>query len=243
MVVVVRGVWAFTHLSRPPLLSTQTHTRTHTHVPHSWGGDALCHHGSYYTCADRFLPSSLVGHKWENALTLDLQSWGWRRNAVLSDFMTTAQLIAQVVQTTALGGNTLINVGPSADGTIANIFADRLLGLGGWLATNGDAIYATQPWQLAQNDTLASVWYTSKGATVYAILLAWPQHSRLTLVAPTGVVGVTNITMLGAGGVTLPWEPLGAAGAPGVVISLDATGVFLPGSPLATTSAWVVKID
>lgn len=123
-----------------------------------WGENSLCKHGSFYTCADRYLPGALVGHPWENALSLDTQSWGYRRNAPLSDYLTPAQLIATVVQTVALGGNALINVGPAADGTIDAIFADRLGALGAWLATNGDAIYATTPWRV-QNETSA-VWFT-----------------------------------------------------------------------------------
>ena len=61
-----------------------------------WGGASLCHHGSFYTCADRFLPSSLVGHKWENAFTLDTQSWGFRRNAAYTDYMSVAGKCARL---------------------------------------------------------------------------------------------------------------------------------------------------
>lgn len=209
-----------------------------------WGGDALCHHGSFYTCADRFLPNKLVGHKWENAFTIDTQSWGYRRNAVLGDYMTTAQVVATVVQTTALGGNSLINVGPARDGTIDVIFADRLRGLGAWLATNGAAIYATTPWATAQNDTAASAWYTVPKAgppgTLFATLLAWPPSGRLVLVAPQGVEGSTRVTLLGGDGRALLWAPLHAPGAPGVVISLPSPP---PGSPLAAAPAWCVRFD
>ena len=30
----------------------------------------------------------LQKHKWEDAMTVDKQSWGYRRNTVLSDFLT-----------------------------------------------------------------------------------------------------------------------------------------------------------
>ncbi len=43
-----------------------------------WGAGDICHHGSYYTCDDRYNPGKLQNHKWENCLTLDYQSWGFR---------------------------------------------------------------------------------------------------------------------------------------------------------------------
>ena len=236
-----------------------------------WGGGAdscLCHHGAYYTCADRFLPSSLVGHAWENAFTLDTQSWGYRRNAVLGDYMTTAEVIATVVQTVAFGGNALINIGPAHDGSIDPIFVDRLTGLGVWLATNGEAIYATTPWSVAQNDTAASAFYTAATAAaapeaaapaaaapapaatpaggagtaasvVYAILLAWPPSGAVTLVAPTGAANATTVTLIGNGATQCAWQPRGAAGAPGIVVTMPA---IAPGSALGATSAWVLRI-
>lgn len=202
-----------------------------------WGGDSLCHHGSYYTCADRFLPNTLVSHKWENAFSLDTVSWGYRRNAPLSDYLTTAQVIAQVIQTVALGGNALINIGPARDGTIDPIFADRLTGLGSWLATNGAAIYATTPWR-AQNDTAAAVWYTSKPSSVFAIITSWPSGGALALVAPVGVAGTSTATLLGDGS-PLAWQPLTAFGAPGVRVQLPSLDFS---SPLATAAAWVVEL-
>ena len=29
-----------------------------------------CHHGGYYTCADRYNPGHLLAHKWENCFTV-----------------------------------------------------------------------------------------------------------------------------------------------------------------------------
>lgn len=202
-----------------------------------WGGNSLCHHGSYYTCSDRYLPSTLVGHKWENAFTIDTVSWGYRRNAPLSDYLTTAQVIAQVIQTVALGGNALINIGPARDGTIDPIFSDRLTGLGAWLAVNGDAIYATTPWR-AQNDTAVSAWYTSKASSVYAIVTSWPKGGTLALVAPIGVVGTSTATLLGDGN-PLAWTPTNAPGSPGIRVQLPPLDFS---SPLASATAWTVEL-
>jgi len=38
-------------------------------------------------------------HKWENCMSLDTHSWGFRRTAQLSDIYTMENLIALLVQT------------------------------------------------------------------------------------------------------------------------------------------------
>ena len=75
---------------------------------------------------------------------------------------------------------------------------------------------------------------------MYAIMLTWPQSGRLTLVAPIGVAGSTQIKMIGSNDGACTWEPVGAAGAPGIIVSLIAAA---PGTPLATTSAWVLEMQ
>lgn len=64
-----------------------------------WGIGDSCHHGSYFTCADRFNPGKLQNHKWENAMTLDKVSWGFRRNMKMSDILTMDELLATIAST------------------------------------------------------------------------------------------------------------------------------------------------
>lgn len=153
-----------------------------------WGIDALCKHGGFLTCSDRFNPRSANDRKWENAMTLDLESWGFRKNFKLSDVITIEQLIEEIVTTVSCGGNILINVGPTSEGKISAIFEERLRQMGEWLIYNGEAIYKTIPWT-SQNDTLNDnqVWYTSRFSRitykqnlieVYAICLKWPSLLR-----------------------------------------------------------------
>lgn len=41
----------------------------------------------------------ILNHKWENCLTIDKKSWGYRRNAVLTEYMTIQELITQLAST------------------------------------------------------------------------------------------------------------------------------------------------
>nr|BBG92283.1 alpha-L-fucosidase [Patiria pectinifera] len=117
-----------------------------------WGQGTSCKHGGFYSCNDRYNPGTLQKHKWENAMTIDKKSWGFRRDAQLDDYLTTDELVAILAETVSCGGNLLMNIGPTHDGRIAPIFEERLRQMGDWLKVNGDAIYASKPWR-AQNDT------------------------------------------------------------------------------------------
>lgn len=63
-------------------------------------------------------------------MTIDRKSWGYRRDAVSTDYFTLAELVEELVTTVSCNGNLLMNVGPTKDGIISPIFEDRLRGLG-----------------------------------------------------------------------------------------------------------------
>ena len=64
-----------------------------------WGDTTRCKHGGYYSCDDRYNPGVLKAHKWENAMTIDKESWGYRREATIKDFMTINELLTQLAST------------------------------------------------------------------------------------------------------------------------------------------------
>ncbi|XP_059468911.1 alpha-L-fucosidase isoform X2 [Neocloeon triangulifer] len=174
-----------------------------------WGHETLCTHGGFYTCQDRYNPGVLQPHKWENAMTIDKHSWGFRREAKFTDILTYEELIEQIVSTVSCGGNILVNVGPSKEGKIMPIYEERLRQMGKWLKVNGEAIYGSKPWTY-QNETLQTgVWYTRREGYVYASVLHWPQNNLLTLHRPE--VGQNNeVFILGYGGsAKVKWHTAG----------------------------------
>lgn len=163
-----------------------------------WGVGDLCHHGSFYTCDDRYNPGKLQNHKWENCMTLDLQSWGFRNNMQLSEVMTINDLITSLVETISCGGNILINIGPTKDGIIVPIFEERLRQLGSWLDLNGEAIYESRPWKHQNDTTNSNVWYTiSKDNSVYAILLKYRLDQNVVIISAPKVTKKTTIEIIG----------------------------------------------
>ncbi|XP_075229429.1 alpha-L-fucosidase isoform X2 [Lycorma delicatula] len=174
-----------------------------------WGSNTLCKHGGFLTCQDRYNPGVLQERKWENALTIDSESWGFRRNANLEDFLTTKALITFLAETVSCNGNIAFNVGPTKDGVITPIYQQKLYDVGKWLKINGPAIYKSKPWSVCQNDTLTpGVWYTTNKSLagtidLYAIVLNWPNDNIISLECPLPSER-TVVTLLGFNS-TLNW--------------------------------------
>ena len=208
-----------------------------------WGKGDTCHHGSFYTCSDRYNPGTKVSHKWENAMTLDRFSWGYRRNArTAEDYLSFAELLSQLTSTVACGGNLLVNVGPALDGTINSLMEERLLQMGAWLKVNGPSIYATVPWRVQQEKTLG-LWYTAAsaapGADIFALLLEWPAGGQLNLTTPVAGAAMKASLLTASGG--LAADVSGTPGAAGVHIQLPAYAPNLCGT--GTDVAWAVRIE
>jgi hypothetical protein len=155
-----------------------------------------------------------MNRKWENAMSLDMGSWGYRHNMKIDDIIKIEDLIKEVVVTVSCGGNILINVGPTSDGIIPVIFEERLRELGQWLNINGEAIYSTGTWKIQTDPLLTNItWYTMKDETsslidqfflvdVYALILQpinslVDENSQLNLKPLVTCNVITSVSVLG----------------------------------------------
>jgi len=80
----------------------------------------------------------------------------------------TRHLIRTLVRSASLGGNYLLNVGPSAAGEILPVHVQRLRGIGAWLQPNGEAIYGTRAGLIPPTKSTVS---TRRGDTHYIHIL------------------------------------------------------------------------
>ena len=124
------------------------------------------------------------------------------------------------------GGNLLLNVGPTGDGTIPWEQAQRLLALGWWLRTNGDAIYGTRPWERAEG-TIGEghevrFTATTDGRAVHAIVLGTPSSAEVELLDVEVPAGGT-VELLGHDG-PLPTRATGS----GTVVELPGRPALAP---------------
>jgi alpha-L-fucosidase len=145
-----------------------------------------------------------------------------------NDYRSATALVHLLVDVVSKGGNLLLDIGPTADGSIPVIMQERLLQVGAWLKVNGEAIYGTRPWrQMSEGD----VRYTSKGNALYAIVELWPAH-ELVLSAPR-TTAKTTVQLLG-GNAPLKWRQ--------EVGKLRIQVPPLPQSALALPEAYVFKL-
>lgn len=110
---------------------------------------------------------------WETCMTIN-GTWAYNKNDL--KYKSATDLIRTLVNVASKGGNLLLNVGPMPEGEIQPEFQERLLAIGSWLKTNGEAIYGATYGPL-QN--LAFGKTTAKGKTVYLHIFDWPAGGAL----------------------------------------------------------------
>jgi alpha-L-fucosidase len=112
---------------------------------------------------------------WETCMTIN---GTWAYNANDRQFKTVTQLVRTLVEVASKGGNFLLNVGPTPEGTIQPEFEERLLEIGRWLKVNGDSIYGTTYGPL---QTIPFGKMTAKGKTLFLHVFDWPASGKLEI--------------------------------------------------------------
>ena len=176
-------------------------------------------------------------HFWQTDTSISKNSWGYVER---QEYKTPASLIHDLIDIVSKNGTLLLNIGPRPDGTIPEPEQAILLEMGRWLSVNGEAIYETRPWTVygegptevheggftdtkRQAFTPADIRFTTKGKTLFALLLGWPADRVATIRTlgsqplPSGA-SIKRISLLGSDQ-PLRWSLHGS----GLKITLPAT--------------------
>ena len=138
------------------------------------------------------------GRKWESTRGIGT-SFGYNRFEPEASYMTATEIVHQLVDVVARGGNLLLNVGPASDGSVPWLQAERLLAAGWWLRTNGVAVYGSRPWERPEGTTTDGVavrFTVGADAALYATLLGVPA-SRSFVIADVALSPSADVRLLG----------------------------------------------
>ncbi|KZV75904.1 glycoside hydrolase family 29 protein [Peniophora sp. CONT] len=149
-----------------------------------------------------------LSQKWETTEGLDPFSFGYNSDTPPSGYQTAEGLIPKFIDIVSKGGNYLLDIGPTANGSVVPEMTQPLLAMGTWLKASGAAIYGTRPWWIAnadQSDGHTNVRFTTSPDAFYIIALTEPSDGALTTPAPVPILANDTVTMLGGTGKALNW--------------------------------------
>jgi len=161
-------------------------------------------HCDYITSGDNEILDKAPGFEWENPGSMNT-SFGYNQND--HNWVDAKEIVFRLVDIVSKGGNYLLNVGPTSEGLIPQPSIDRLMEVGAWMETNGEAIYGTSPWRVFRDGPAlgpnapgtspgspVDIRFTAKGNSLYAICLAWPEKD--VVVRALGRKGAANETIV-----------------------------------------------
>ena len=193
--------------------------------------------------------------------------WYYNRNW---KFRPVSWSIHMLVDIVSKNGNLLLNVVQRPDGSLDPEVEDALRQMATWITIHGEAIYGTRPWLVYGEGavrtkggsfkedfkyTAQDIRFTTKGKTLYATALGWPEDGQLVVKSLAQAPGETanvidRVSLLGYRGkvkwsqtatglvVTLPAEKVSPYTA-----SLKITGKNLKPAPIADAAPAAVKAD
>lgn len=105
-------------------------------------------------------------------------SWKYKRSD--TNFKSTTTLIRNLVDIASKGGNYLLNVSPTGDGTLLPEAVERLHAIGQWMQINSESIYGTTASPFAQLSwgRCTKKTYTD-AAVLYLHVFDWPEDGEL----------------------------------------------------------------
>ena len=149
---------------------------------------------------------------WLTDDSIDWNSWSHIANP---NYKSTNRLIDFLIDVVSKNGAVLLNITPTAQGEIPQAVRERLLAMGQWLRTNGEAIYGSRPWHIYgegpaqvieghlsesqnQDNTEKDIRFTTNGGYLYASVLAWPSEKVVIKALGSCAEQVQSIELLGS---------------------------------------------
>jgi alpha-L-fucosidase len=152
----------------------------------------------YISSGDNEIFKQTIGFEWENPGSMNT-SFGY--NPIDQKWHSAAEIVTKLVQIISKGGNYLLNVGPTPEGTIPQPCIDRLAEVGRWMDINGSAIYGSMPWHITEEKLEPSgqvVHFTTQGDSVHIFCPANGKTDQITIKALGAGKDIDAVSLLGS---------------------------------------------
>ena len=186
-----------------------------------------CVEGTCLQDFERTIASGISANPWQTDTCIG--HWHYDKPTFeAGEYKTPKTIVDMLVDIVSRNGNLLLNFPLPNSGALDSAELKILDEITKWMAVNSEGIYSTRPWklfgdgpvatapppaagvrfneQLRKDLTAEEVRFTTKGSTLYAFVMGWPQKE--TLIKPMGArdsgIKVANVAMLGFKG-KLQW--------------------------------------
>jgi alpha-L-fucosidase len=130
----------------------------------------------YESMGDCEVPPAGRAKDWETPIT-NCGSWGYYSDPN-NHYRPAEEIVRTLVNCASMGGNLLLNVGPTGEGVIPPQAIGPLEGVGRWMKVNGDSIYGTDAGPFKR---LAWGRCTQKHGKLYLHVFQWPDNGELVV--------------------------------------------------------------
>ncbi|MCH7225903.1 alpha-L-fucosidase [Haloferula sp. A504] len=139
-----------------------------------------------YRTPEQEIPDTGLDYEWETCMTMN-ESWGYK--SFDHDWKSPEEILWMLVDITSKGGNFLFNIGPDGMGNIPAPSVSRLLAVGEWMETHGEAIYGCGPSLLEglPDGIRSSTKVDEDGHTrIFLFIKDWPKDGKLEVSGVSG---------------------------------------------------------
>lgn len=147
--------------------------------------------GRWVEDLERGIMPKIEPYPWQTDTSIG--DWYYNRNW---KFRPLSWVVHMLVDNVSKNGNLLLNVVQRPDGSLDAEVEQMLEQLADWTAVHGEAIFGSRPWLVYGEGPVRArgghfkedfkysskdIRFTTKGATLYATALGWPQDGRITI--------------------------------------------------------------
>ncbi len=158
--------------------------------------------GDFITPEQHIPAKSIPAGDWETCMTMN-GTWGY--NEQDHDWKSSETIIRKLIDITSKGGNYLLNIGPTGDGSIPQPSIDIMTATGKWMDTNAESIRGTTKSPLGIPDFDGRI--TVKDKVHYLHMFSRPADGRIAVMLPgtkaTLLDGGESLKVTGEGDQTL----------------------------------------